>query len=129
MDIRSILLLYVQLGPLRVRNWLLVCPNVRAEGMLSSIIDKYVEAIHPGQKSVTYHRGALLGIIGWYLGLDDVPVKVTIPTSTVSNKVRVGKEIIIPLMTQVAETLMHSGQWRHECGTQSPICGPDEQLP
>jgi len=94
--------LYLRLGSLQVKVWFLVATNLAAQCILgTSFVDRYVRAIYPRLRKVTFHDAAPVGIVSASPGPDANTRQVgTLPKETQSNKLRVVRSVEIPARSQ-----------------------------
>ena len=94
--------LYLRIGSLQVKMWFLVASNLAARCILgTSFMDRYVCAIYPRLRKVTFHNAAPVGIVSASPGPEfDQRKSIGLPQETPSNKIRVVKGIEIPARSQ-----------------------------
>ncbi|CAN8063812.1 unnamed protein product [Agarophyton chilense] len=104
LNLRGMLTTVVQLGHLKVRLQFFVVDRLPTDCLLgTNFIDRHVKAILPGSRTVALRYGGRISILdntetkrGWFF-----KPKNTISIETVSNKVRITKQVVIPPMHQI----------------------------
>ncbi|CAN8064058.1 unnamed protein product [Agarophyton chilense] len=104
LNLRGMLTPLVQLGHLKVRLQFFVVDRLPTDCLLgTTFIDRHVKAILPGSHTVALRHGGRISILGntetkrgWF-----VKPKKRISTETVSNKVCITKQVVIPPMHQI----------------------------
>ena len=113
MPVLGVIELMVRIGSLHVRIQFLVVANLVADMILgTTFIDRYVKAILPGHRKVVFNDAPSVAIIGETkaLGLPTPTVtdklltnkkeSPSVPSNTVSKKIRVARPAVLPPMTQ-----------------------------
>ena len=102
MALSGMVSLHVRLGNFSTQALFLVASNLAVDAILgTAFIDKHVRGILPRERKVLLRDGPAVTLLGSKPGPEaDRGATKGIPTATVSNKIRVAKQVLLPPMSQ-----------------------------
>ena len=102
MTLSGMVKLHVRLGDFTTQAPFLVASNLAVDAILgTTFIDKHVRSILPRERRVVLRHGPPITLLGTKPGPEaDRRANKGIPMATVSNKVRVAKQVLLPPMSQ-----------------------------